>query len=203
MAEWSKERDFWFLIDDMIGGGCVFWGFWFLWDGNLLFERNKCRFLIGYYTFESITYLPSIIIKIRNPPPSPQNQVNAEATFDFMDRYGKGYIADTDVWQTLHAEVPVSFSQICQLFRDLKSPGGGQTKRSQGQMNLAELTQFVFPMQSEEYQHVNVDQNDNETRNVLYVVRSTVTCPGCACRVQRTFEGCSSVTCPVCHTPFR
>lgn len=44
---------------------------------------------------------------------------------------------------------------------------------------------------------------DTETKSVLYVVRSTVSCPGCGARVQRTMEGCSSVTCGICHTPFR
>jgi len=128
-----------------------------------------------------------------------QSGVNLEAAFGFLDRYAKGYVADTDVWQIMHSEAPVAFSSVCQLFRDLKSPSA----RKQGQMNLAELTMFLFPRQSEEYQNVHEHMTDAETQNVLYVVRSTVSCPGCASRVQRTMEGCSSVTCPVCHTPFR
>jgi len=128
-----------------------------------------------------------------------QAGVNLEAAFDFLDRYSKGYIADTDVWQIMHSAFPVSFSAVSQLFRDVKSP---QAKR-QGQWNLAELTIFLFPKQAEEVQHVYPEMRDTEAKNVLYVVRSTVSCPGCGCRVQRTFEGCSSVTCPVCMTPFR
>ncbi len=48
--------------------------------------------------------------------------VNAEAAFGFLDRYSKGYIADTDLWQVMHAESPVSFAGICQLLRDYKNP---------------------------------------------------------------------------------
>eukprot|EP00392_Amoebophrya_sp_AT5.2_P005805 g5815.t1 len=130
-----------------------------------------------------------------------QAGVNLEAGFKFLDRYQKGYIADTDVWQIMHGDLPVSFSGVCQFFRDCKK--GDASKLKQGQLSLAELTGCLFPGQSEEAQHVDVKMGDAETLNVLYVVRSTISCPGCGSRVQRTMEGCSSVTCSVCRTPFR
>lgn len=130
-----------------------------------------------------------------------QAGVNLEAAFKFLDRYQKGYIADTDVWQIMHGDLPVSFSGVCQFFRDCKK--GDAAKLKQGQLSLAELTGCLFPKQSEEAQNVEVQMGDAETLNVLYVVRSTISCPGCGSRVQRTMEGCSSVTCSVCRTPFR
>ncbi|CAD7944088.1 unnamed protein product [Amoebophrya sp. A120] len=131
-----------------------------------------------------------------------QAGVNLEAAFKFLDRYQKGYIADTDVWQVMHgSDLPCTFSGVCQLFRDLKK--GDAAKLKQGQLSLAELTHVLFPKQSEEAAHVEQQMKDAEALNVLYVVRSTISCPGCGTRVQRTMEGCSSVTCSVCRTPFR
>jgi len=129
-----------------------------------------------------------------------QNGLNAEAAFTFLDRYGKGYISDTDIWQILHTDTPVTLSGVCQLFRELKTES---SKKNPGKLSLAELTRFVFPRQSEEWQHMKNEMDDNEALSVLFVVRSTVSCPGCQSRVQRTIEGCPSVTCAVCRTAFR
>lgn len=49
--------------------------------------------------------------------------VAPEAVFEYLDRYKKGYVADTDVWQVLHEDGspgPVSFTGVCALFRELK-----------------------------------------------------------------------------------
>ena len=51
--------------------------------------------------------------------------------------------------------------------------------------------------------HTALTMSDDETRNVLYIVRSTVSCPGCGSRTQRTVDGCPQVTCPVCNSVFR
>lgn len=131
-----------------------------------------------------------------------QNGVNVEAAFGFLDRYGKGYVADTDVWQLMHSEssyTNVSFAGVCTLFRDVKAKGAPKP----GALNLAELTKFLFPRQSEEWLYVEDFMNDSETKNVLYVTRATIACPGCKTRTQRTLEGCPQVDCPVCGTTFR
>jgi len=137
--------------------------------------------------------------------------INVESTFTFLDRYNKGYIADTDVWQCMHAgsgeegsqknaDSSLSFAAVCTLFRETKAPSA---TRKPGQLTLSELTHLLFPRQAEEVKHTKLDMGDDETRNVLYVTRSTVSCPGCQTRTQRTVEGCPQVTCPICRSVFR
>ena len=52
--------------------------------------------------------------------------INVESTFQFLDRYKKGFIADTDVWQCMHIDGgkgSLSFAGVCTLFREVKAPG--------------------------------------------------------------------------------
>lgn len=131
-----------------------------------------------------------------------ESGIASEAICKFLDRYNKGYIADTDVWQVMHVESspgPVSFSGVCAMFREVKD----KSAKKPGQLNLAELTRLVFPMYSEEAYHVDHTMDDAEAQNILYILRNTTKCPGCGTRAQRTIEGCPSVTCPYCHSTFR
>jgi len=155
-----------------------------------------------------------------------QQGINIEATFAFLDRYSKNYIADTDIWQIMHNDttgsgtsgninsnmsmgsmggevgkgnLAVSFAGVCSLFRDIK----WRDSKKPGQFNLAEIAQFLFPRQSEEWQQTHPNMSDAEAKSVLYIVRSTVACPGCGARTQRTVEGCPQVTCPCCASVFR
>lgn len=124
--------------------------------------------------------------------------LDPEAAFDLLDRYTKGYIADTDIWQLLHDEgTPghVSYSSVCTLFREQKC--------SANKMSLADMVHMLCPIESEEVRHVKRDMCDDETRSVLYTLKHTTPCPTCAIPTQRTLEGCPSVTCAVCHTSFR
>lgn len=124
--------------------------------------------------------------------------LDPEAAFDLLDRYNKGYIADTDIWQLLHDEgTPghVSYSSVCTLFREQKC--------SVNKMSLADIVHMFCPIESEEVRHVKRDMCDDETRSILYTLKHTTPCPTCAIPTQRTLEGCPSVTCAVCHTSFR
>jgi len=108
---------------------------------------------------------------------------NVEASFFFLDRYSKGYVADTDLWQIMHADSSpgsVSFSGVCSLFRDLKARDAAKP----GQVNLAELTELLFPGHCEERTNTDPKMSDDETKNVLYIVRNTIACPGCKSRCQ-------------------
>lgn len=120
-----------------------------------------------------------------------------EAVFALLDRYGKGYIADTDIWQFLHDEgapANVSFAGVCSLLHELNI---------KDRMNLAQLVHLLCPAESLEVKNVSRSMSDDETRNVLYMLRYTTPCPQCGMRAQRTVEGCSSVTCALCYTAFR
>ncbi|CAD7939520.1 unnamed protein product [Amoebophrya sp. A25] len=138
-----------------------------------------------------------------------QDGINVEAVFTMLDRYQKRHIADTDMWQLMHGsefQGKCSYAGICALFREIKGKNFSGTRSrptKDGQLSLAELTQFLFPRQSEEWQNVYDDMSDAETKNVLFVTRSTISCPGCGMRTQRTVEGCPQVTCPSCRTVFR
>lgn len=127
-----------------------------------------------------------------------------EAAFALLDRYRKGYVADTDIWQLLSDEGSpgaVSFSGVCSLLREQKPKTAGS--KNVGKLSLAELVHLLCPVESEEVKHVSRDMSDDDTRSVLYTLRNTVACTGCTVRVQRSVEGCPSVTCPVCNTTFR
>eukprot|EP00397_Hematodinium_sp_SG-2012_P001838 GEMP01001843.1.p1 GENE.GEMP01001843.1~~GEMP01001843.1.p1 ORF type:complete len:796 (+),score=163.60 GEMP01001843.1:236-2623(+) len=133
-----------------------------------------------------------------------------EAVFDLLDRYKKGYIADTDIWQLLHEDGSpgtVSFSGVCSLFRDQKSKQNGGFKKDAakylGRLSLAEIVHLICPSESDAVKFVSRDMTDEETRGVLYTLRNTCPCPGCGIRVQRSVEGCASVTCTMCYTSFR
>ncbi|CAD7946777.1 unnamed protein product [Amoebophrya sp. A120] len=137
-----------------------------------------------------------------------QDGINIEAAFQMLDRCNKKHIADTDIWTVMHGsefQGGVTFAGVCALFRDLKGTTNAAAAKEKifGQLSLAELTQFLFPRQAEEWQNVHSDMTDEETKNILWVVRSTISCPGCGLRTQRTQEGCPQVTCPSCRTAFR
>jgi len=107
--------------------------------------------------------------------------------------------AASSMIQNKSATSGVSFAGVCALFRDIKD----REAKKPGQLNLAELTHLLFPRPSEEWINMNPFMTDDEAKSVLYIVRSTVACPGCGTRTQRTVEGCPQVTCPVCGSVFR
>lgn len=124
--------------------------------------------------------------------------LDPEAAFALLDRYSKGYVADTDIWQLLHDEgTPghVSYSSVCALLREQKG--------SVGKMSLADIVYMFCPTESDEVRHVKRDMCDDETRSILYTLKHTTPCPTCAIPIQRTMEGCPSVTCTLCYTSFR
>jgi len=133
--------------------------------------------------------------------------VHPETVFELLDRYQKGYVADTDVWQTLHEDGspgPVSFSGVCSLFREIKPKhyGTGEEKGF-GRLSMAEICHLVSARDSEVVKMVDLRASDADALSILYSIRHTVACPGCGMRAQRTADGCPSVTCPVCFTAFR
>lgn len=142
-------------------------------------------------------------------------ELNVEAAYSLLDRYKKGYISDTDIWQLLHDEgTPgtVSFSAVCALFREHKPKNSGSSASTEsrkkevknlGKLTLAELVHLLCPVESDEVNYISRDMGDDEARNVLYMLRTTTPCPKCGIRTQRTIEGCPSVTCALCFTSFR
>jgi len=131
-----------------------------------------------------------------------ESGLSIESAFSFLDRYSKGFVADTDVWQIMHAEASpgaVPFSGVCAMFREVK----GKDQKKSGQLNLNELVNLFYPRNCEELKLLDSKANDDEVKNILYLVRNTVPCPGCDIRCQRTYEGCPSITCPICRTSFR
>jgi hypothetical protein len=137
-----------------------------------------------------------------------ESGIDPDTVFTFLDRYSKNFIADTDVWQVMHSADspgPVAFSGVCAMFRDLKGMGA----KKSGQIDLQELVNLLFPLCCEEMKQIAYEASpetglkDDEMRNILYLCRNTLACPGCEMRCQRTHEGCPSITCPVCRTSFR
>jgi len=157
---------------------------------------------------ETMTKLTDLDLAMDNEKQLLQKMdVHPETVFELLDRYQKGYVADTDVWQALHEDGspgPVSFSGVCALFREMKPKGYSHPEaKGFGRLSMAEIVHLVCPADSEIVKNCPKNATDEDVLSVLYELRHTNPCPGCGIRVQRTVEGCPSVTCPMCFTAFR
>jgi len=133
--------------------------------------------------------------------------VQLESIFSLLDRFHKGYIADTDLWQfTQDFGSTLSFSSVRALVDEV------QLRRAKlepcsvpGRLSLRDLGIVIHPAGSREYEAMNAAVNDEEARSINYLLRFSEPCPGCGFRVQRDAdcEGCPSVRCPVCGVSFR
>jgi hypothetical protein len=129
-----------------------------------------------------------------------------ELVFGMLDRFRKGYVADTDLWQfsqDFGSSTP--FGNFCALSHELHRRQPPTCLASSNRLSLRDLGLLVFPVASGEYNEMIQAKNDAEARSVLYLLRNSEPCPGCGTRVQRDADamGCPSVTCTVCGTLFR
>eukprot|EP00927_Polykrikos_kofoidii_P065033 TRINITY_DN60831_c0_g1_i1.p1 TRINITY_DN60831_c0_g1~~TRINITY_DN60831_c0_g1_i1.p1 ORF type:complete len:828 (-),score=132.71 TRINITY_DN60831_c0_g1_i1:120-2603(-) len=131
---------------------------------------------------------------------------NLEAIFASLDRFGKGYISDSDFWQLAqdfggHA----SFSAITALVHELQLRQPRARVVVPGRISLRELATLVLPLGSPELKHVREAPSDDEAKSVLYLLRHSEPCPQCGLRAQRSAEcaGCPIVSCPACRTHFQ
>lgn len=128
-----------------------------------------------------------------------------EAVFGVLDRYRKGHVADTDLWQfAQEVGSPVPFSGICALIREVQH-GVKHKNVFSGRLSMREVGLMVLPKFSEECDALQRATCDEEVKSMLYILRFSEPCPGCGTRVQRDADaaGCPNVSCPLCRTIFR
>jgi len=130
-----------------------------------------------------------------------------ETVFRSLDRYSKGYIADTDIWQFMqdHSGRTATFSNLCSLVHEVQLRQPRNQVQTPGQLTLRALGTMLFPIASSEYTAMRQAVTDAEALSILYCLYYSEPCPGCGARVQRDADaaGCPNVTCPVCGTMFR
>jgi len=130
-----------------------------------------------------------------------------QAVFRTLDRYSKGYIADTDIWQFMqdfHSRT-TTFSNLCSLVHEVQLRQPRNQVLTPGQLSLRALGTMLFPSNSQEYAAMRAASSDAEALSILYCLYYSEACPGCGFRVQRDADaaGCPEVTCPNCGTRFR
>lgn len=129
-----------------------------------------------------------------------------EMLFDACDRFQKGYIADTDLWQVCNAfGSKTTFGQMCSLVREVQLRRPRDLGASPGRLTFREFATLMLPTGTQDHQAMCMATSDAEARSVAYLLRCSEPCPCCGMRVQRDADsaGCPSVKCPVCGTSFR
>lgn len=132
--------------------------------------------------------------------------VPLEAIFATIDRFHKGYIADTDLWQFVQDfGTTVTFSSLCALIREVQLRRPRDYKSVSGRLSLRELGMLMLQVGTPEYEELTRVESDDEARSILALLRTSEACPGCGFRVQRDADaaGCPNVSCPVCGSSFR
>lgn len=137
----------------------------------------------------------------------------AEACFKVLDRGGKGYITDTDVWQLLSDERrPVAMADAQALVHELVmdrlpeagTAPGGRPAFACTRLTLRDVCALVFPRLSAEMRAVRHARDDQDALSELYLMSRTSACPNCKARLQRSAETmCGfSAACVFCGTPL-
>jgi len=129
-----------------------------------------------------------------------------EMLFDACDRFQKGYVADTDLWQVCNAfGSKTTFGQMCSLVKEVQLRRPRDLGSSPGRLSFREFATLMLPTGTHEHQAMCLASSDSEARSVAYLLRYSEPCPCCGMRVQRDADsaGCPSVKCPVCGTSFR
>jgi len=129
-----------------------------------------------------------------------------EGAFATLDRYRKGYISDTDLWQLAQDfGGPTPFGSFVALVNEVQLRRPPSSAAKPGRLSLRELGLLALPLGSRESDAVLHSGNDEEARNLLYILRHSEACPGCGARAQRNADaaGCPTVSCPICGTLFR
>jgi len=129
-----------------------------------------------------------------------------EAIFGALDRFGKGYITDTDLWsfgQQFGGQT--SFGSLCALVHEVQIRRPRDFNTLASRLSFRELGGLLLKMGTEEHEAMITASSDEEARSISYLLRNSQPCPGCGMRVQRDAEcaGCPSVTCSMCGTSFR
>eukprot|EP00401_Gymnodinium_catenatum_P038937 CAMPEP_0117467516 /NCGR_PEP_ID=MMETSP0784-20121206/5697_1 /TAXON_ID=39447 /ORGANISM="" /LENGTH=743 /DNA_ID=CAMNT_0005261489 /DNA_START=48 /DNA_END=2276 /DNA_ORIENTATION=+ len=129
-----------------------------------------------------------------------------EEVFSMLDRYGKGYIADTDLWLlTKDFGGQASFSSLVALINEVQLFAPANKLSTPGRLSLRELCLLLEPLGSPLLESIRDCTSDAEAKSVLYIMRNSEPCPSCGIRVQRSADsaGCPNVRCPVCFASFR
>lgn len=132
--------------------------------------------------------------------------VSLESVFDTLDRFRKGYLTDTDLWQyTQDFGGTATYGGCCAAIHEIQLRRLLDRGSTPGRLNLRELGSMVLPVGAMEHEAVCAAVSDAEALSILYLLKHSEPCPRCGIRVQRDADstGCPSVTCPVCATTFR
>jgi hypothetical protein len=128
------------------------------------------------------------------------------AAFDALDRFGRGYAADTDFWhfgQDLGSTA--SLTAFSALVRETQLRRPRKEVLAPGRLSMREVGDLVFAIDSAEHAALQAVSSDGEARSVLYLLQNSEPCPRCGLRVQRDADvaGCPYVTCPSCGASFQ
>jgi hypothetical protein len=136
-------------------------------------------------------------------PTCPLNEI-----FEWLDRYRKGYIDDTDLWRiTEDFGGATSLSALASLIQDTQQRSWGPRGMFgvPGRLSFREAGTLLLPAGSPELDALRAAETDSDARNVIYLLQNSESCPRCGIRVQRDMDcaGCPTVTCPICNEAFR
>lgn len=129
-----------------------------------------------------------------------------EAIFDTLDRFKKGYIADTDLWAfSQQYGGQLSFSQIGALIREVQLRRTRDFSAMEGRLSFRELGSLVLRAGTAMRDAMETAQTDEEARSISYLLRNSEPCPRCGIRIQRDADcaGCPTVKCSACGASFR
>lgn len=129
-----------------------------------------------------------------------------EGIFNMLDRFRKGYLTDTDLWQyTQDFGGTATYAGCVAAIHEVQLHRLPDRVSIPGRLNLRELGSLVLPAGSTEHEAVCAAVSDAEALSILYLLKHSEPCPRCGIRIQRDADstGCPSVTCPVCRTSFR
>lgn len=132
--------------------------------------------------------------------------LSLESVFGYLDRAGKGFVLDADLWRLLRdfGGTPPAGSVVA-LVRDLQLRQRFDSVTLPGQLSFREVGTLIFSIGSPEHKAICSAASDAEARSILYLLKYSEPCPRCGMRAQRDADaaGCPSVTCPVCGATFR
>lgn len=129
-----------------------------------------------------------------------------EAVFGSLDRFHKGYVADSDLWQLVQdfgGSTP--FGCLCTLVHEVQLRRHYEKVVLPGRLSLREVGTLLFKLGTNEYEAMGAAHSDNEAKSILHLLKHSEPCPSCGMRVQRDGDsaGCPTVTCPSCAASFR
>lgn len=129
-----------------------------------------------------------------------------EASFQALDRFGKGYITDIDIWTFCEqGDSQIAFANLCGLIHEVQLRRPRHLSLLPGRLSFRELSTVLLKEGTQEHRLMSAAATDSEAYSIAYILRNSEPCPGCRARIQRDANaaGCPSVTCPICNTSFR